>query len=685
MKAFNFLKIGYKMVIFILIIAIFCIAGMYNIHNKSTLIEQKLGIIINKGLKNYEYLNNLQNEINKAHLDIVQAVNLFSLNNKSVIGGKISTVNNYLESANNQFNLFDKNISATDIYQYKNINSLSVNFTKYCDIARSMITYLGSADSIEIIQYFYLNSYLVAHRNIDASIKTINDETIKSINLNYLENQNIVEKTKTNSFIYFSLIILLLTISAIILENSISKPIRQTVQYIRRLSRGELPENLKVESKDEIGEIQSVVNQFVSGLRKTANFAKQIGEGNLTIDYEPLSDKDILGNALLEMRKGLQDAKEEENKRKIEDDKRNWTTQGLAKFGEILRKDNDNLNKLSNEIISNLIEYINANQGGLFVYNDEEEDDKHLELIASYAFNRKKFLKKKIQIGEGLVGTCVVEKNTIYMTEVPEEYIEITSGLGDSNPRSILIVPLKLEDKIFGVIELASFNKFEPYQIEFVEKIGESIASTLSSVKINARTAALLDETKLQAEEMATKEEEMRQNLEELKATQEEMERIKKREVEKTEEMIKTMEEQRKMLVNILDQVPEKVVLKDKDGKMVLVNNAVAKEHKTTAEQLIGQSDFDFYDEKTAKELYSEELEIMSTSAKTFERVEEIAGEKRVIKTTKMPFFIPYLKQTGLLGVQTDITELSKLQEKEKELEKEIKRLKEEIDKLKKG
>jgi hemerythrin-like metal-binding protein/PAS domain S-box-containing protein len=202
--------------------------------------------------------------------------------------------------------------------------------------------------------------------------------------------------------------------------------------------------------------------------------------------------------------------------------KGNWTTEGLARFGEILRRHTENIGLLSKDIIQNLVKYLNANQGGIFILNDSDPDNIYLELMSAYAFNREKFIEKKIQLGEGLVGGAAVERYTIHMTDLPEEYIEIQSGLGGATPKSLLIVPLRLENNVLGVIELASFNKYKKYEIELVERIAESIASTLSTAKINTRTAELLEQSRIQAQEMQEQDEEMRQNMEEMVAAQEE-------------------------------------------------------------------------------------------------------------------------------------------------------------------
>ncbi len=301
-----------------------------------------------------------------------------------------------------------------------------------------------------------------------------------------------------------------------------SKTLGELNKALNTMSTGEPVDELTVRSEDEVGTIVHFVNKLIHGLRQTADFSVQIGQGNLDSEYKPLSGKDVLGNSMLQMRESLKHATEEEKRRKKEDDERNWVAMGLAKFGEILRTNYTSTRELGEVVIQNLVKYLKANQGGIFQLNDELESDKHLELLAAFAYDRKKYLTKKVLFGEGLVGACAIEKQTIYMTEIPQGYISITSGLGDANPDSLLIVPMRLEEKVFGVIEIASFRKFEKYEIEFVEKVAESIASTLSTVKINTKTTQLLQQSQQQAEEMAAQEEEMRQNMEELQATQEE-------------------------------------------------------------------------------------------------------------------------------------------------------------------
>ena len=372
------------------------------------------------------------------------------------------------------------------------------------------------------------------------------------------------------------------------------KDVSALTGFIRKLSLGHI--NLHIdaqENQDEIGVMKSELIRLTEGLKHTAGFAQNIGKGNFNAEYRTLSKDDALGNSLLEMRQSLLNIAKEQSLRAKEDEQRNWGAAGLAKFSEILRSDNDNLETLSYNIINNMVKYLNVNQGGIFLLKEtENERDRVLEMKACYAFDRRKMAEGEILPGEGLVGACFLEGETIYMTEVPERYINITSGLGGANPNAILISPLKLNDEIFGVVELASFNEIEPYQIEFVKKLCESIAATLSTVRVNLRTNRLLEQTKMQTEEMHNQGEELRQNMEEMRATQEDMRR---REAElkivlsnsqKSETRFKKLIYWYEASLNALETP---VMLTDKSGKISFINKALLEIIGKTKDEALGK------------------------------------------------------------------------------------------------
>ena len=338
-----------------------------------------------------------------------------------------------------------------------------------------------------------------------------------------------VISAQANRSFYISLAVgliglLILFSITMLIARRIAGPVEQITGLMKALSLGKIDKNmhLKIRSGDELEEMGEAFNLAIDGLVNKTEFASAIGNNQLDAELKLANEDDFLGKSLLEMRDNLKKSKEDEDKRKEEDKKRNWATEGFAKFGDILRQNNDNLKVLSEEIIKNMVNYLKANQGGLFIINDSDSKEVSFDLYAAFAFSRKKYMERQIGLGEGLVGTCAIEKETIYLTNIPEDYIEITSGLGDARPSSLLIVPVKLENEVYGVLEIASFNTFQKYEMEFVEKVAENIASTISSVRINERTKYLLEQSQQQSEEMAAQEEEMRQNLEELQATQEE-------------------------------------------------------------------------------------------------------------------------------------------------------------------
>lgn len=417
------------------------------------------------------------------------------------------------------------------------------------------------------------------------------------------------KKLRNITLILAAITIIIGLVSAYLLMRSITRPVNFLKDVVTKLGRGELVEDKQTKfSNDEIGEMAHAMDNLVTGLKATTLFAENIGKGNYATEFKPLSEHDVLGNALINMRDNLAAVAEE-------DKKRNWATEGLAKFGEILRSNTNDLEKLSDEIISNLVKYLKANQGALYIMDDEEGEEQTMSMRACYAWNKKKYLNHKIHLGEGLAGQAWQEGDLIYLTEVPQNYIKITSGLGEANPSAVLIVPLKVNDQIYGVVELASFNTFADFEMEFVQKIAESIASTISSVKINARTQRLLEESQEMTEQMRAQEEEMRQNMEELQATQEELER-KSRQAAENVEQLRAQEEELRQNMEELNATQEEVarqleetnklkenmqiredvfsvttILSETDafGNILFVNPKFCEVSKYTEEELIGK------------------------------------------------------------------------------------------------
>jgi CHASE3 domain sensor protein len=275
---------------------------------------------------------------------------------------------------------------------------------------------------------------------------------------------------------------------------------------------------------------QIIIQNSIENLKKTSTFIKSIAGGNYAVNWEGLTseneslNQDNLTGDLIKMRDKMKKVKEA-------DEQRIWSTEGLAKFSEVARANQNNIEKLSNEVIRFLTKHLKAQQGSLFLLQDEENQEPCLTLAACYAFDKKKFLEKRIEIGSGLIGQAYLEGNTILLKEIPNGYVKITSGMGDATPTCLIIVPMKYNERVEAVLELASFTQFEEHEIEFMEKAGEVIASSVYSTKTNERTTKLLSATQEQAETLKAQEEELRQNMEEMQATQENMKRLEKEKV----------------------------------------------------------------------------------------------------------------------------------------------------------
>lgn len=200
-----------------------------------------------------------------------------------------------------------------------------------------------------------------------------------------------------------------------------------------------------------------------------------------------------------------------------------WIAKGVASISELKHKEN-NTSDYTFQIISAIVKHLNAHQGCFFL-RIENGDDPYFEVSALYAYGKNKFIGKRVNPGDGLIGQAFYGKEIIYMTDIPKDYIKISSGIGEAIPRCVCIIPLLSDGKIYGVIEIASFNELGASEMEYLKKIAENIGYRLSSIENANRTETLLEETQKMAQEVKSHEVELLQNMEELTATQEQMKR----------------------------------------------------------------------------------------------------------------------------------------------------------------
>ncbi len=588
---------------------------------------------------------------------------------KSLISEMVLLTDNYLlsEDATN-YTEFIKRYNKISKSENVNINDTSINnptvnlsgFDKTLQNYKTNFTALIKIDKLIGLKYDegFLGKLRTYSQNLDPEIEQLLNEITEF-------KQTAQKQAIYTIIIFFILIGVIFLILFKRFSSSVANPLNELKDYIKPVSLGIFPsEKLNIEGNNELAEICNYTNKLITGLEKTSDFANNIGKGNYNIDYTPLSKQDALGNALLEMKDNIVISSQEEEKRKHEDEIRTWTNEGLTKFNDILRLTQGNISEMSAKVISELVKFINANQGGMFVFNDDE-DEKFLELTAAYAYGHEKKKEKIIYPGEGMVGMVAAEKKTVYMTEIPETYITITSGLGDAVPGSLLIVPMITEDEIIGVIELASFNELEKHEIRFVEILSETIASSLSITKINQKTSVLLKQSQKQAELMKIQEEEMRQNFEELQQAQENS-------AQKTAQM--------SGILAAIDT--SSLVLEiDLDGTIISANRNLLDLIEIEEQSILNINIKDFIHSETEQDF--NEFWQKLINGQNIQRTEYIKHENREfwLSTVYAPILDENAKISYILSIASDLSESKKLEFELTEREKQLRLNLEEINK----
>ncbi|MCS6833605.1 MAG: GAF domain-containing protein, partial [Flammeovirgaceae bacterium] len=330
-------------------------------------------------------------------------------------------------------------------------------------------------------------------------------------------------------FVLMSLVAFLAGRTTILVVNQYVRPFEVVMSKAYKISE------IKYDRNDNpMHYLSEVMSRLGDEIKDIAEFATKIGEGDFKAEFKTIGQQDRLGRALIEMRDRLAHFSEEERKR-------SWATEGLAKVTDILNQfQREGFAELTFEFIRFVVHHLKVNQAAVFLVNEDDKFDPHIVLTSAYAYDKRKYLTKKIPMRYGMVGQCIEEKGTIYMEDIPQNYLHITSGLGEANPTSLVLVPIKHDEKVLGALEMASFTKLKPHEIAFLEAACERLGSTISLAKMNIRTKLLLEQSQFVNQELHHKEEMMRKNTEELRKTQAELNK-KLTELEQESNLIKNI------------------------------------------------------------------------------------------------------------------------------------------------
>ncbi|MGI8609766.1 MAG: HAMP domain-containing protein [Candidatus Dormibacteria bacterium] len=262
--------------------------------------------------------------------------------------------------------------------------------------------------------------------------------------------------------------------------------------------------------RDLTDNVNQLAETLTTQIRAISDVATAVTEGDLTrsIGVEASGEVAVLKDNLNEMISNLR----ETTQKNTEQD---WLKTNLARFTGMLQGQRD-LMTVSRMILSELAPLVNAEHGVFYTMAGNNGDEPVLEMQAGYAFKERKNLATRFRMGEGLVGQCAIEQQRILLTNVPEDYVRISSGLGEAKPLNIIVLPVVFENDTRAVVELASFERFSPIHQDFLDQLTESIGIVLNTIEANMRTEEALKNSQSLAHELQSQQEQLQHTNEEL-------------------------------------------------------------------------------------------------------------------------------------------------------------------------
>ncbi len=362
--------------------------------------------------------------------------------------------------------------------------------------------------------------------------------------------------------------VIIITFLGQLITSGVTNPVSNLLAASNRIKEGDLEVISGIESSDEIGELALSFDAMVLTMKNVANTVQAVAAGDLKTKVVVKSEHDLLAISINDMTERLEETMK---KNEIE----SWLKNGQTELAEKLRGDYD-LETLCKNVVSWIADYLRIQVAIIYV----ADEDHTFRLMGSYAHVQRKDLASQFKPGEGLIGQAVLEKNSILIADVPDNYIRIQSGLGNEVPQNILVVPVIHKNSVIAVLEIGSFSPILDIHISLCELLSESIAVEISSVIERRLMKDLLEQTQRQAEELQNRQEQLKaanENLEEqtqlLKSSQNELE-------EQSEEL-KDLNEGLVVKQKLLKQQNDKVEAAKEDVEIKARELALASKYKS--------------------------------------------------------------------------------------------------------
>lgn len=302
--------------------------------------------------------------------------------------------------------------------------------------------------------------------------------------------------------------------------NNKFKPIKSLIQNTEKMKKGFLPKIEKSDNDDELSVLNNNLEGAIKKITEAVKINKKIAQGDYSEKLKEYSIEDELSISINQIIDNAEKIERQTKEQQEITDIQIWTRKGRFEVANAQRKNPVDLKELSLNLIREIVVYSEAVMGG--IYLNATDENPNIKLIATYAYGTDKQMDAEFKIGEGMIGTCAMEKKRIILDNIPEGYLTISSGLGDAPPKFLIIQPLFHNRDLIAFIEIAFISKPPDYKLEFIEQLTDNIGAWLDAALTHAKTSSLLKISQKQTFELSATETELNEKISELEKIQKE-------------------------------------------------------------------------------------------------------------------------------------------------------------------